>query len=216
MGVLIGPSWFLGTEIIFDAVMMIIAGIITTTGFLAYRFFRDERHQLHTTGFLLITGSYLVIFLSHLMLWLELRELDHSMRELVHVYNLLTVGALLHAVLFLLGLTILVIVYLQINDRLTRTLLCILLLFGVLLSNQVRSAFYLLLVALLVFIVIKLWHNYVSKRSKAALLVLLGFFGLLIGEALLSIMFVSPALYVIAGLVTQISYLLILASLVVR
>jgi hypothetical protein len=212
----LGPQWFLSTEIVFDTIFTAITAIVTFVGFRAYTFFKDERHKLHSTGFLFLSGAYLMLTLTNLILLFELREVKYTLHHVAFIQNITTIGWLLFALLTLIGLTFLLIVYLQVTDKTVRALLFILVLFGVLFSDHIKGAFFLFIAVLLLFIVIKLAKNYGEKRKAAALLVLLGFCALFIGQVVLSVLFVNETGYVIAGILNLLGYLMILGSLVVR
>jgi hypothetical protein len=157
-----------------------------------------------------------MLFLTNLYVLLEYRDVNISLKEALHIINVTTLGSILHAIFFLVGFTFLIIMYFKVDDRAIRWLLFILVLFSVLLADKFRSAFYVLVSILLFFIILKLAHNYKEKRRRNALLVLLGFIGLFLGEILMSMVTFTPLMYVAAGVVTLFGYLLIIGGLVVR
>ncbi len=212
----IGPTWFLEADVIFDFIFFVTTGIVTLLGFQAYRFFKDEKHKLHSTGFLFLCASYFMLFLSNLYVLLEYREVNISLKEALQIISVSTLGSILHAIFFLVGFTFLIILYFKVEDRAIRWLLIILVLFSVLLADKFRSAFYALVAILLFFIIIKLMQNYKQKKRKNALLVLIGFICIFVGEILMSLIVLTPLMYVAAGIVTLIGYLLIIGGLVVR
>jgi len=212
----LGPDWFLEADVLFDVFFLLTTALVTTMGWRAYKFFDEERYKTFTTGFFFITGSYLLLTLSNLFIMLELREADYSLREVVSLINLTTMGFFLYAVLFLIGLVYLLILYMKVEQRAVKLLLFALVIFSVLLSHQVKSVFFVLTAMLLLFILVQLGANYRAKRKRNALLVLIGFAAVFVGEVLLVALFLTPMLYAIAGGLTLFGYLCILGTLVIR
>jgi hypothetical protein len=211
------PTWFLGVDAAFNAVFFLVALIVTVLGFRCYRFCKEERYKLHTTGFLFLSASYLALGLTSLVLFLDLRQQTYTLRELLHLARFTQVGSTLYVLFFLVGLIFLLIVYLNVKERAIRLLLFVLTLFSVLLAHSVRSTFYVLASILLLFIIVKLWQHWRERCKAPALLVLLGFSCLLVGEVLLTVLSIpgmGESLYVAASAATLAGFLLIIASLV--
>lgn len=215
----LGPSWFLEADVVFDLIFFIITGVVSWMGFRAYRFFKDDRHRQFALGFFFICSSYLLLTLTNLLIMLEVRRLtnlEYTWHDIIAIANLTFIGSLMHAALFLVGLTTLLFLYLQITEKKVKLLVFILVGFVILHSYSTRITIYAVTTIFLLFTLVQLAENYRRKRKRSSLLVMLGFGGVFLGECLLLALFLGPIFYVAAGVTMLIGYLLILTSLVRR
>jgi|GEM_PF-3666931 len=208
----VGPAWFHGIDALVTLVFCIVTGIVMLQGYRAYRFFKDERYRLHSLGFFFLSASYLLIALTHLLVAVEEAEQEMMFGKMVEIKTIIWTGFTLHALLFVAGLTFLLILYLKIQDKMVRALLFIIILFSIALNDHVPSMFYFLLATLLLFIIVQIVRLHTGKWYTPGKLVVAGFSCIFIGEVLLGSIFISESLYVASHVVTLIGFLCILTS----
>lgn len=212
----LGPRWFLGVDVLFDIFFLAVTLIVAIIALRAHRFFKEGKYFHLGVGFALLALNYLILAITNFLVFAREGEVEFAFERLMNLQVVIAHAHDLRAILFLLALTVLALLYLRIPDLWAKSLIVLLVLFGFALSGDAGSMFYVLASLLLLAIIVKLGESYLRHPSKYALLVLLGFLGILVGRVLLSVLFVSPVLYVVAHIITLAGYSSILASQVVR
>lgn len=211
-----GPRWFLGVDVIFDIFFLVVTLVVAVIAFKAHRFFGKGKYLTLGSGFAVLSLSYLLLAITNFMVFAKEGDWEFFWERLLDLSILIGRAYDIRAALFLLGLSILVLLYLRLKDNWANTLILLLVFFGYSLSGDSTSMFYVLASLLLLTIIVKLGEAYLHNPSKHALLVLLGFIGLLTGRVILSVLFVSPLLYVVAHIITLAGFASILASQVMK
>lgn len=212
------PTWFAGFDAVMQAVFVIVTLFVAIAGFRIYRFFGQERYKLHALGFLLLSAGYLILTLTNCALYASLRGMEHVLPG-AGIHSVVWFGNILFGALFLTGLTMLLILYLNIKEPVQRLLFTV---FAVLASliatiDPTPWSFGLLHVlsaALLIFILVRLLQN--EHKTRNSYLVIIAFIALVAGEVLTSVTHIlaNQTLYVLSISATLVGFLLILTSLV--
>jgi len=211
-----GPEWFIGVETLFDAVFVLVTALVSLAGFRAYMFFKERKYLLLAQGFFFLSASYLLLFVSNLLVYVKSYEAIPLLQRVIEIERIITTGFFLYAILFLIGLVLLIFLYFHIEDVVLRLLIGSLVVFGYMLAGKLTGMFYLLSSILLFFLVVQLYRSWSKSLTMRSLLVFFAIFGIFIGELLLAVLTFGPTMYVAANCVTLVGYLTMLASQVRR
>lgn len=168
---------------------------------------KDRKHKLLGIGFILIGLSYLT------KACLNLAVNNH----LIALSDLVSVVTLLYSAFLLFGYTVLVKLFLDIRTYKVFSLQIIL--FGLaLFLIQLYSLWFLDLVGFLLlgYPVYYFLDNYVKKKSRNSLLILLSFAGLMFSHASFFLIFINKSLFFADNLIRLIAYAVLLAHYVLN
>lgn len=113
-----GPLWFLGIDVIFEAIFFLVTLFIAWYAWRIYRFGGGKPYETWSLGFLLISFSYLMSGVFNYLIYHELIEkANEGFLQVLELNSLYRAGIFLHDALFLLGFLLLLLVSLRVDDR---------------------------------------------------------------------------------------------------
>ncbi|MBS3089943.1 hypothetical protein J4461_03635 [Candidatus Pacearchaeota archaeon] len=207
------PVWFFGFSIAMEVVFAFVTIIVASYALRIYKLSAQRESMLLGVSFLLIAFSYILKAITNLVI---MKEISEGIRgaNLTEINVLGSIGLYGYLFLFTAGLMTLAYMTLKTPNMRAYSLLLLLALTALILSQNKVLAFAVLSTVLLAYISTYYIIQYSRKKNPKTLLILASFVGLLIsGFGLFGV----PALgnkYVIGHILELVSYLFILASLV--
>jgi len=203
-----GPSWFFGVDATLEAIVAVIAFLVTVASLRVYRLTKEPKYGWFTASFALLTLSFLARALTNTIV--EELLFKCPTQYLPYVFYL---GYLTHIILALVSFLMLFTVTQRIENKSVIALLYLILIPSLVLSSSYFLSFYGLSFAILLFITLAYYQNYKKVRNSASLLVFVAFLLLTLAQAFFLLEAVNDLWYVLAQGSQALSFLLILLVL---
>lgn len=175
------PSWFLGYDILFELIFLIVTILISLYSFKIYNLTKESKPKLFGIGFLFISTGYLVQMIMNSIFFFFLKDLSFTPYQAYRVLMIYAISIYGYTSLMLLG--IILIVYMTFNTKNMNILflISILSLMILMIAIQKLLLFYVMSSIIAFFIALHFFKNYFNNKTKNSLLVLLGFTFIFIG-----------------------------------
>lgn len=213
VGVYVVPPWFFGYDILFEVIFAVVASLVSLYAFKVYKLSGQKPTQVFGTAFLLIAFSYLVQAFMNLLI---ITKLNSSLCVLMKIHDVTVLnylGISLHLFFFMLGIFLLSITSLRIEDIKVQAMLLLIILASLVLTDEVFLIFYSISSIMLLFIVIHHVENYLQHRHRNPLLVLIGF-ALLLCSSITFLLSGRIGIYYFIGHIFELAaYVMLLISL---
>lgn len=206
------PSWFILSSVILEAIFSIATLSVALYSLKIYLISKQKETKLFSMGFFLISLSYIMWLILNLSALIEINE-TREVLEITNAWSMITMGAYLHIVLFILGLVILVYSISKIERLSILALIMALSVVPVIRNNYTSEAFYATSSILILFILIYYLKESKVRKNRHLLLMAVSFAFLLISTIELMFTSLNYLNYVLAHILMLISYLLILINL---
>lgn len=208
------PSWFLGYDIIFQVLFVLVTLLVAWSSFKIYNLTQQARPKIFGMGFLLISTGYLMQAILNSIFFFHIQHIAFSPRQASFVINSYMVAVYSYTYIVLLGLITLV--YMSFNVKKIKIhFLISLLVMMVLISSQDKLLlFYLMSVIICLFITHHYLSNYIKNKKTTSLLVMLGFTAMLASYVLFVFSLDSEIFYFAGHAVKLGAYILILTNLI--
>ena len=217
MGFVFGPEWFYGTAAVFEFIVMLITLFIAVYSFRIYFIVNDRKYLYFTLAFLFIAASFFIRAVTDYMASTHLigrmPNVVAAVSTVATVPQLHSLGYLAHVFLMFAGFMILVAIFLRIHSVMILSLLFIFIIVLTALSQSKYYAFHITLIVMLIYIVLHLLRNYVSRRKLSPFLVLYSMACLLVAQIFFMFVFADKLYYVIGHIIQMAGFLLLLFSL---
>src|SRR3989344_8818421 len=206
------PEWFFNFGILLEFLFFVLSGVVAYYSFKVYNVSHVEEVKMFGLAFSFISISY---FIKGLVNYL-LSEISSGNRiiSLAGLYSLNSWGIFLFISLFSLGLICLTFITFKTNNYRLLSMMTIIGLLFVWLSNDLYLSFSILTSVLTAFIVFHYFHEFKEKKNKRTRLVLIAFLMLFLS----SLGFIIPGTYFsnfVAGHLLELAcYVLILIALI--
>ncbi|HIH23745.1 TPA: hypothetical protein HA251_01795 [Candidatus Woesearchaeota archaeon] len=177
-------------SILLDIAIFLLTTAITWMAFHLYMLFRKPRYLQFSTGFLCISIGYFFVAIINVFTYPNIHTTGIEQLALANVLRSLWF------IPILVGLTILTILYYNINERRLQLLFVTLLIAGFTLGGFTEVAFFTASSILFFFIALKLYHHHRTEPDQSSLLILTGFSLLFISKLFSGILFIHEGLYI--------------------
>ncbi|MGE0793115.1 MAG: hypothetical protein AB7V77_02980 [Candidatus Woesearchaeota archaeon] len=209
------PSWFMGMDVSLEFLFAIITIMIAFFAYKAYKLVKQREVLFFSLAFLSISIAYLqqVIFNVAQIYGLSSSSLAPIVGSVAYHLNLGFFVALIHIILFTIGLSILV--YLTIPKRNKKIFVVIsgLSLIALITSFNIMFTSFLINSLLLMAITLNYYQLLNKKKTKSALYNYLGFGAIFLGQVQLAVVTQFSFFYVAGHIVTFLGYILLLLNL---
>ncbi len=219
------PQWFNGWDVVFEAVIFIVALLIAAYSFRIYRFSKETRFAYFSLAFLLIAiGFLLKAATSGILYYTPIRDVAADVlrplagQRLEFSSLLYRAGFFFQMIPVLGGLLLVFFISQKSRARLTKfyevsqiALFIYLVTLISIVSNFKYFVFYLTSAVLLGLIVLNYYKNYLNAgRNKNAYQVMWAFLLILLGNLLFVFVFIWQTLYAVAEVLLLLGFLLLL------
>jgi|GEM_PF-4907687 len=177
-------------SILLDITIFVLTASITGMSFHLYTLFRKPRYLQFSTGFLCISIGYFFVALINVFTYPSIHTT--GIEQLASANMLKS----LWFIPVLIGLTILTILYYEINERRLQLLFIALLIAGFALGKSTELAFFTISSILFFFIALKLYQHYRTTPDQSSLLILIGFSLLFLSKLFSGILFIHEGLHI--------------------
>ncbi len=176
------PTWFLGYNIILEAVFALITLIVSRYAFKLYKLSEQRQLMLFGMAFLSISISYFIQSLLNFAILFNLTEDICHMVKANNLNSLNFIGVYTYVIFFTFGLMLLFFMTLRIKDAKIFSLIFLIVLSAIFLSANILFMFYLVSSIMLLSVCLHYLKNYLDKKQTKTLLVLIAFVFLLFGR----------------------------------
>ncbi len=207
------PNWFLGLDVIFECLFLIITAMI---GYLSFKFYKltKQNQNLHFAyAFFAIALSYLLKSGLNIAIYQRIHVGGEVYKVVRDVITLRQIGEFVQDAFMMSGL--LIIIYLQAKNKDSHTfsLIAILTFILAVITQGTQSANYVVISVLLIYILCHCWRNYQSAPNRSKLYVLLGFAALTAGNILFCFVPLSYYFYITGHFAELIGYIMLAVNL---
>jgi hypothetical protein len=209
----LSPSWFVGYDILFEALFAIVTFFVCYHAFKLYSLTNGRKLKLFGSAFALIASAFVIQSFINALFFFYLRNVLFSAREAFIALSIYSVAIHAYMYLYILGLIVLVYTTFNIEKKRIVLLLAILALIVQIFSVQKLLLFYLISATLGIFIAYHYLSNYKKHHTGQAGLVFIGFIILLMSDFLFIFSNTMNIFYVIGHFVKFVAYIFILANL---
>jgi len=210
---MIVPPWFLGYNIILEAIFALVTLIVSRYAFKIHRLTEQRQLRLFGTAFLAISISYFIQSFLNLAILSNLTEKICHMVKAENINTLNLIGIYTYVIFFSFGLLMLFYMTLKIKDIRIFSFLLIVVLSAIFVSINVLFMFYLISSIILLSVCLHYLKNYLDKKQPKTLLVLVAFVFLLFGRVHFIFALNHGTYYVIGHILEFGAYGLILINL---
>lgn len=209
----LSPTWFLGYDILFEALFAIVTFLVCFYAFKVYNLTKERKPQLFGIGFALIATAFLIQSFISGLFFFYLQYVLFSAREAFIVLSIYSIAIQAYMYLYLLGLITLVYMTLNVKKKRIFFLLAFLTLIIQIFSEEELYIFYLMSATIGAFIAYQYYLNYKSNKTHRTGLVFGGFALLLTSDILFIFSHTMNIFYVIGHVAKFVAYVFILANL---
>ena len=207
------PSWFLGYDILFELLFILVTFFVALYSFKVYKLSKEAKPKLFGIAFLLISAGYFVQMLMNSIFFFFLKDLIFTPRQAYRILMTYAVSMYGYTFLLLIGLLVLVYMTFSVKKISVFLLLFFMSLMIMMFSVQKLFSFYILASLITLFVVVHFFKNYRKTGTINSLLVFIGFV-LILASYLLFIFSTQIHLYYFLGHFSKlVGYLLILVNL---
>ena len=207
------PTWFLGYGLVFELAFAIITLLVSIYSFKIYRLSGQRQSKIFGTAFLFFSLSYLIQFFINVSILSELSERIISVIEFQNIVTLNSLAIFSHMIFFTLGLVTLSYMILNVKNDWIYIGFMIASVLIIFFSADKINFFYVLSSTLLMVISAHYLKNYMEKKHKRTILILIAFVFLLFGHIHFIFLMNHSTYYVIGNFLELIAYVLILINL---
>ncbi len=207
------PNWFLGYDILFELLFILITFFVSLYAFKVYQLSGEEKPKLFAAAFLFISLGYFVQMIMNSIFFFFLKDLIFTPYQAYRILLIYSVSMYAYTFILLTGLVVLVYMTFGIKRKSVFILLLLMSLMILMVSVQKLFSFYVLSSIISLFVVVYFFKNYGRARTINSLLVFVGF-SLILMSYLLFIFSTRIHLYYFLGHFAKlIGYILILINL---
>ena len=207
------PNWFLGYDILFELLFVLVTFFVSFYSFKVFKLSREEKPKLFGIAFLLISAGYFVQMMMNSIFFFFLKDLVFTPYQAYRVLMTYAVSMYGYTFLLLIGLVVLVYMTFNIKKISVFLLLFFMSLLILMFSVQKLFSFYVLASLITLFVVIHFFKNYRKTKTLNSRLVFIGFV-LILASYLLFIFSTQIHIYYFLGHFSKlVGYLLILVNL---
>lgn len=199
------PSNFLNEEFIFLAIRLVAAITVAVLGFSAYRLVRDRKHMILGLGFTLIGVGFFFKIVSYLFF------VKNAMCNGCAGYTWFFIFYYVFVLSYLIGATVLALLYVKIDDNYVMAFIGLLLLLTSFISLNSFATFSGFLGLIFAFVAIRAFEHYIQSRSKTTLIIFSSFAAVSLSQFLRALgdMLYVPNLILIGELLSLAGFLLL-------
>ncbi len=210
----LAPTWFVHISVFLEIIFALVCTAVAVFSFRVYHLTEQREHKLFGIAFACFAASYFIwVFLNIFFISEISKGVDALVVGKLTLLNLF--GVYSHIFFFSIGLTSLIYTVLKVKNFRIYCLILTLMLFGIILSENMATSFYLLSSIFLLLISVYYAEEYGRKRSSRKLMILTAFLFLFLGYLDLTFSSRNYIHYIIGHLFELIAYVIILISLVI-
>ena len=208
------PSWFLGYDIIFEILFVMVTFMVAYLSFKVYNLSRQPKPKIFGIGFLLMSSGYLIQAILNSIFFFYIRHMAFSPRQANFVIVLYMIAVYAYTYLMLLGLITLVYMTFNVKRPKIHLLISLLVLMVLVSSVDKLMMFYIMSATISLFIFHHYIINYLKNKRTTSFLVLSGIGGMFLAYVIFIFSLDADIFYFIGHGVKLIAYIMILANLI--
>ncbi|MFP4656325.1 MAG: hypothetical protein ACLFNK_01985 [Candidatus Woesearchaeota archaeon] len=208
------PNWFLGYDIIFEIMFVLVTFMVAMFSFKVYGLTRQSKPRIFAIGFMFMSSGYLIQVILNSAFFFHIKNLAFSPQEASLVLTVYSISVYAYTYLMLIGLITLAYMSFNINKIKVHLLISLLVMMVLVSSTNKLLLFYIMSAVISLFIVHHYLSNYIKNQKGTSLLVLLGFLGMMVAYVLFIFSLDSALFYFIGHAVKLFAYILILINLI--
>ncbi|MCB9361961.1 hypothetical protein H6504_00865 [Candidatus Woesearchaeota archaeon] len=211
--VYLSPIWFFGYDVVLEVLFGAICFLVFVLSMMVYNTTKSRSVGLFGISFLFVAFSYIVESLFNFLIIERLHEAAPEIVVLAQITYFEYLGLLLHAIFFMVGLSVLL--FTTISEKSLRMLWFFLIvsIVSIFASDHVFSTFFLMSTVFLGFILYHYIKNYLNHRQVQTLLIAVAFVLLLVARLHYFISVDHNLFYAIGHMLELVGYSLILFNL---
>jgi len=197
-----GPLWFQGMDVVLGIISILVAFLIATLSYKAYKVTEENKYYYFSLAFALMGLSFAIYSVVNWIL------LTHIFLPLNGALELFDFTFLIYMLLIFLAYTLIFIVTLKIEQRKVGLLIFALIALLTLFSYQYYLKFHMISFILLFLLAHQFYTNYSEKKNTNSLLVFISFYLLASAQLLfVGMVYINQLLYVAAVILQLIGFL---------